>query len=70
MCTTKIQKILQISDESGECITNELLPFIGPNYDFHKNNYTPIQLGYNEITIELGDGGSFSFKGDEIININ
>ena len=53
--------ILKISDKNDVDITCDILPFLGPNYDWHHNKFTPFDFGYNSIIFELKNGNGYTF---------
>ena len=58
-----------IKDENGKDITEFLLPYLGPNYDFLGVSLTPSDFGYSKIIIENIRGDEFKFENNEIISI-
>jgi hypothetical protein len=48
--------ILQISNDEDEDVTEEILPYMGPQYDWHCKNITPRFFGYKSLTFQLCDG--------------
>lgn len=61
--------ILQISNEKLEDITNEILPYMGPQYDWHGQKFTPKYFGCKSLTFECSDGNSQAFKEDTICSV-
>lgn len=54
--------ILQISDERGEDMTDKILPYMGPQYNWHGNKYlTPGFFNCRELNFELADGTEYSY---------
>ena len=59
--------ILKITDQNDIDITHDIMPFLGPNYDWHYNKFTPTDFGYNSIIFELRNGNGYTFtEMDEI----
>jgi hypothetical protein len=60
----------KIKNEKGEIVTEEVMMYAGPNFDWHSHTYTPTSLGYESLkfyyftTEEIDE-----FKGDDKINI-
>ena len=54
-------------DDGCEDITPKIRMYAGPNLDFHKQLITPGMLGYNNVTIGLGDNEVTFNQGDIII---
>jgi len=40
----------KIFNECGEDISLDILPYLGPKYDFHGIQYTPIDFGHRKMT--------------------
>ena len=62
--------LLQISDENNEDITENILPYVGPNMDFHNILLTPDFFVYKKMTFQLDNGEELTFKENEIIKLN
>jgi hypothetical protein len=56
-----------IQNDKLEDITNEILSYLGPRYDFMNIKYTPEFFGYNEIKFMLQNGDIITFKNNENI---
>ena len=54
-------------DQDGNNITYDILPYLGPNQDFHGISYTPNDFGFLNMTIEYQDGNKKLFEKHEII---
>lgn len=63
------RKFIQAIDENDNDITQLISAFAGPACDFHNNKITPNTLKYQEITFNLSDGNSVSFKENDVINL-
>jgi len=61
--------VLQISDQDCNDVTSLVYPWVGPNSDFHKCEYTPEELGYTELTFQLSNGGEKIFQKSEVMKI-
>ena len=48
--------ILQISDDSGVDVTDRVLPYMGPNYDWHKQPLDPMFFDSAFLTFQMADG--------------
>ena len=70
---TKVKKgpmpFYQIQDEVGDDITEFLLPYYGPNYDWHSTEFTPKFFKYNKIIFDMKDGSQKIFDEFDIIII-
>ena len=62
--------ILQISDELQNDVTDYILPYMGPRYDWYRENLSPKYFGYKSLTFELSDGNEYTFTNDSNMNIN
>lgn len=56
-------------NENDDDVTNQLLPYIGVQNDFHKSDITPRCLGYKELTLEMFNGESKFFKEKDSLNL-
>jgi hypothetical protein len=61
--------VLLVHDEDNNDITDLVLPYLGPNDDWHKTSFTPAFWDKNKISFELTSGDSKSFYRDDVINI-
>jgi hypothetical protein len=52
-------------DQDGNNITYDILPYLGPNQDFHGISYTPNDFGHTKIIVEYQDGEKRSFEKDD-----
>ena len=63
-------KILLVSDENEDDISNIFYPYLGPEENFHGFKYTPKMFNKKEISIQLSDGTERIFTNDQVIDIN
>ena len=61
--------ILNISNETMDNITNQVLAYCGPKYDWHGHKFTPDFFGHKSITVEFEDGTTKTFTVDEHLHI-
>lgn len=54
-------------DPYANDITYEIIPYVGPNHDFHNISYTPKDFGYLNITVLYKDGSKHLFKENDVI---
>jgi hypothetical protein len=54
--------ILQIIDEESNDVTDKVLPYMGPTYDWHGNKLSPEFFGAKTLTFELYNGTEYTFK--------
>ena len=48
-------------------VSLHLLPYVGPNHDFHRIAYTPKDFGYSNLSIHYHDGTVRTFGPDEVL---
>jgi len=48
--------LLQIIDDNSNDVTEVIIPYLGPEYNWHGNKLTPKVLGYKSLAFELSDG--------------
>lgn len=61
--------IICITNENNEDITEYILPYIGPNNNFHNEKFSPNFFGYKKLIFEMSDGNIKIFNDSEIIII-
>ena len=61
--------IISITNENDDDITEHILPYIGPNNNFHNENFSPNFFGYKKLLFEMCNGNIKIFKDYEIIKI-
>ena len=64
--------IIQILNQDGIDVTEIITPFLGPNNDFNKTNYSPSFFGFEKLKFELLNRDIKEFrmhKNDNSINI-
>jgi len=57
--------IMQISNDAGEDVTDIVLPYMGPQYDWHYREFAPRFFGYKSLTFELADGSEQTYEDSE-----
>lgn len=63
-------KILQILDINANDVTAEIEQFCGPDESFrHTQLLKPLDLGYEELTINLSDGNTVRFKTGDVLTV-
>lgn len=53
--------VLQISNDLENDVTDHVLPYMGPQYDWHGYKLTPKFFGYRSLTFELSDGSEHNY---------
>lgn len=61
------KKVLLIYDENQEDVSDLILPYLGPQENWHGDVYTPKFFTKNELTFELSCGDQRVFSGDDIM---
>jgi hypothetical protein len=64
------KQVLMITNENSDDITSDILPYMGPKYDFHSIKYTPKNFKIKELTLYLNDGNIKKFDENQTIIIN
>jgi hypothetical protein len=59
--------VLQISDENMEDMTDYILPYLGPNYNWHNIKFTPRFFNSETLTFEFSNGLEKTFEIDEVL---
>jgi len=62
--------ILKITNETGADITTEIIPYLGPYYDWHSIHYTPTQFGHQQLCFHINDGRNIHFRHSDESLIN
>jgi hypothetical protein len=72
-CRIKVKKgpkpILQIIDHNSYDVTEVVLPYLGPEYNWHGNKISPNGLGYNSLSFELSDGEEKFYDKHDIVSV-
>jgi len=55
-------------DDLNNDITQKIIPYLGPNFDWHNQLYTPKILGYNKLIIKKYEH-IMIFNENDVINI-
>lgn len=62
--------IFLIMDENDDDVTDTILPYLGPEHNFHRNDtLTPNNFGFKSLTFEYDDGTSEKFCENDIIKM-
>jgi hypothetical protein len=61
--------ILCVTNENNIDITEQILPYLGPNNDWHGKKYYPDFFGHKRLNIELLDGTKKNFNNSDTITI-
>ncbi len=60
--------VLQISNDKQNDVTDQVLPYMGPQYDWHHTRISPEFFGHNSLTFELMDGTEHTYNGDSHVD--
>lgn len=55
--------IIMVYNENEEDVTDEVLTYMGPQYDWHHSKISPKFFGYQSLTFELADGTEHTYDG-------
>lgn len=56
--------VLQISDDEQNDVTSQVLPYMGPQYDWHGKKLSPMFFHHKSLTFELDDGSEHTYEED------
>jgi hypothetical protein len=59
--------VLQIINNSNEDITSKIIPYVGPDYNWHNSQFTPEFFNCDTLSFELADGSEYTVKNRTII---
>jgi hypothetical protein len=63
-------QVLLVTDQNGDDVTDEVLPFFGPAQDWHGRSYTPSFWTRNLLNFEMASGEAKMFKENEKIDLS
>lgn len=52
--------VLQIINDKNDDVTSQIVPYLGPNYNWHNTKFTPESFGFETLTFELSDGTEYT----------
>jgi hypothetical protein len=61
--------VLQIIDHNMNDVTEEILPYLGPNYDWHGKKFSIDFFNKESLTFEMTDGSTKKYSIDKHIHI-
>lgn len=59
--------VLQVIDETNDDVTDYILPYMGPKYNWHNNEVKPSFFNYQSLSFQLMDGTEKTYNYDEIM---
>jgi hypothetical protein len=61
--------VMMVIDENGQDVSDMVMPYIGPESNFHGNTFNSISFNRDSLRFELFDGTSLKFENIEIIDL-
>jgi hypothetical protein len=61
--------ILQVNNHNNEDVTEYILPYLGPNHDWHLNRVRPDTFGHKSLVFRLSNGDEVIFEEHEHIEL-
>lgn len=62
--------VFLVLDENYKDITDEIIPYLGPNYDWHNSSFCPSFWNKKKMIFEISSGEQKIFNENENINLN
>lgn len=59
--------VLQVINNTNDDVTSEIVPYLGPTYNWHNTAFTPEFFGYENLSFELADGTEYSVQNKKVI---
>lgn len=66
----KPHPVYQIRDSEGLDVTDHIVPYMGPEYNYHGSKITPTDLGHMALTIQLDNDHEYTITENQIIYHN
>jgi archaellum component FlaF (FlaF/FlaG flagellin family) len=60
-------RILQISDENLNDVTDDIVPFMGPTYNWYHEDVTPSTFNHKSLTFETSLGEELTFEENDVL---
>jgi hypothetical protein len=61
--------VMQISNENQEDVTDQILPYMGPSYNWHNNTFSPACFGHQTLVFEFMDGTETAFEEKNVVDL-
>ena len=65
----KPHPVLRVVNDKGHDVTDIIIPYMGPNHDWHYVEFTPKFFNEDVLVFELHEGTLKEFKVDDIISL-
>jgi len=62
--------VLVVSDDISNDVSDDVIPYLGPNYTWHGLTLTPYNLGFDKLVFEMANGDEISFEEEEAIDLS
>jgi hypothetical protein len=59
--------VLQIINDTNDDVTSQIMPYLGPSYNWHNTPFTPEFFGLESLTFEVADGTEYSVQNKKFI---
>ena len=59
--------VLQIINQSNEDITSTIMPYIGPDYNWHNSQFTPEFFNCDSLSFELSDSSEYTVNKNRLV---
>lgn len=60
-------QILQVTDQDNNDVTDDILSYVGPRYDWHNTKFSPNFWGYTSLTFQMHDGNEVFINKDDFL---
>ena len=60
--------VLLVSDNASNDVSDIVLPYLGPSYNWHGLALTPASLGFDKLIFEMSDGNELVFEKKESLS--
>lgn len=60
-------RLIKITNESGDDVTDDIKPYMGPGLNFHNIPTTPIDFGHKRLVFEMLGGEQKEYEENDLI---
>ena len=64
------KRVMMVSDKNQEDVSHLIIPYLGPEEDFHGKTYTPTFFKKDELVFEMSNGSELIFGKSDSINLD